>query len=149
VNPAQGDANSVEVGVKFRSDNNGTITGVRFYKGSGNTGTHVGSLWSSTGTLLAQATFTSETATGWQQVSFPAPVAIAANTTYVASYHAPVGRYAADSNGLASTVNNVPLHALSSGGSGGNGVYIYAATSAFPNNTYLATNYWVDVVFAP
>ena len=59
-----------------------------------NTGTHVGRLWSSAGQLLAQATFTNETASGWQQVSFATPVAIKANTVYVVSYHAPVGRYA-------------------------------------------------------
>ena len=38
------------------------------------------------GQLLASAPFTNETASGWQQVNFPAPVNIAANTTYVASY---------------------------------------------------------------
>jgi hypothetical protein len=54
----------------------------------------VGRLWSSTGQLLAQATFTSESASGWQQVSFATPVAIQANTTYVVPYDAPVGRYA-------------------------------------------------------
>src|SRR5262249_21202904 len=47
------DANPVELGFKFRSDINGTITGVRFYKSTTNTGTHVVNLWSSTGTLLA------------------------------------------------------------------------------------------------
>ena len=36
--------------------------------------------------LLATATFTSETATGWQQVTFANPVAIAADTVYVAAY---------------------------------------------------------------
>ena len=58
-------------------------------------GTHVGHLWTSTGTLLATATFTGETASGWQQVNFATPVAITANTTYVASYHAPNGHYSA------------------------------------------------------
>ena len=48
----------IEVGVKFRVTQNGYITGFRFYKGAGNTGTHIGHLWSSTGTLLASATFT-------------------------------------------------------------------------------------------
>jgi len=148
-NPAQGDTNSVEIGVKFRSDYSGTITGLRFYKGAGNTGTHVGTLWTSGGVVLAQATFTNETASGWQQVTFASPVAITPNTTYVASYHAPVGRYAADQNGLATNVDNVPLHALSSATSGGNGVYAYGATSVFPTNTFNATNYWVDVVYAP
>ena len=48
----------------------------------------------------APSTFTSETATGWQQATFAAPIAVTANTTYVASYHAPDGRYAANSAGL-------------------------------------------------
>ena len=89
------DPNAVSLGVKFRSDVNGFITGIRFYKGSANTGTHVGSLWTSGGQLLATATFTNETASGWQQANFATPVAITANTVYVASYHAPNGGYAA------------------------------------------------------
>ena len=94
------DSNSVELGVKFTSDVAGSITGIRFYKGAGNGGTHVGHLWDSAGNLLATATFTGETSSGWQQVSFASPVAISANTTYVASYYAPQGHYAADSGVL-------------------------------------------------
>jgi YVTN family beta-propeller protein len=146
---ATSDAGSVNLGVKFRSDIAGYITGVRFYKGSGNGGTHVGSLWSSSGQLLAQATFTNESASGWQQVNFGAPVAIVANTTYVASYLAPVGRYAIDTQQFASVgVDAPPLRALSTAAGGGNGVYAYAAGSTFPTSTYNASNYWVDVVFA-
>jgi hypothetical protein len=145
---AQNDAGAVELGVKFRTDLDGFITGVRFYKGSGNTGTHIGNLWSSAGALLATATFTSETATGWQQVSFASPVAITANTVYVASYYAPVGRYSLDNNYFASSgVNNSPIFLLQNGVSGGNGVYRYGASSGFPTDTYQASNYWVDVVF--
>ena len=66
--PTDPDPSAVELGVKFRSDNDGIITGIRFYKGPNNTGTHTGKLWSITGALLASATFTGETATGWQQV---------------------------------------------------------------------------------
>src|SRR5689334_7323252 len=80
------DNSAVNLGVEFRSDQAGFITGVRFYKGASNTGTHIGNLWSATGTLLGSATFTNESATGWQQASFGAPVQIAANTTYIASY---------------------------------------------------------------
>ncbi len=43
--------------MKFTSDIAGLVTGVRFYKAPTNTGTHIGSLWSATGTLLATATF--------------------------------------------------------------------------------------------
>jgi hypothetical protein len=147
-NPSIADS-SVELGVKFRSDVDGYITGIRFYKGSGNTGVHTGSLWSSSGQLLASATFTGETATGWQQVSFFSPVAVTANTVYVASYHAPNGGYAANGSYFSSAgANNGVLHALQDGVSGGNGVYAYSATSTFPSSTYQATNYWVDVVLA-
>ncbi|MCM4084863.1 DUF4082 domain-containing protein [Paractinoplanes hotanensis] len=147
-NPAEPDTAAVEVGVKFRSDNNGFVTAVRFYKGSGNTGTHVGHLWSAAGVNLGAATFTNETATGWQTATFAAPVAIAAGTTYVASYYAPNGRYAADDNTFATAgVDNEPLHALRNGVDGGNGVYRYGAGGGFPANTWMSANYWVDVVF--
>ena len=45
---ADSDTAAVELGVKFRADQDGFVTGIRFYKGTGNTGTHTGSLWSST-----------------------------------------------------------------------------------------------------
>jgi hypothetical protein len=145
---ATNDSNAVELGVKFRSDIAGYITSVRFYKGTGNTGTHVGSLWSSTGQLLAQATFTGETASGWQQVNFSMPVQIAANTVYVASYHTNTGNYGTSGGYFATSgYDNAPLHALQDGVSGGDGVYLYG-TGGFPTQTYGSTNYWVDVVFS-
>jgi Domain of unknown function (DUF4082)/Bacterial Ig domain/Fibronectin type III domain/Lysyl oxidase len=143
-----GDGRSVELGVKFSSEVGGKVTGIRFYKASTNTGTHVGSLWSSTGTLLASAKFTSETGSGWQQVNFSAPVAITANTTYVAGYFAPKGHYSDTSSGLASAVSSPPLTALASSVSP-NGVFSYSATSVLPTSSYKATNYWVDVDFEP
>jgi methionine-rich copper-binding protein CopC len=142
------DASAVEVGVKFRSDVAGVITGLRFYKGPQNTGTHVGHLWSSTGTLLGSVTFTNETATGWQQATFSSPIAITANTTYIASYFAPVGQYASDAGYFATaSVNSGPLHALQDGMDGGNGLYHYGAGGGFPGGSFNSTNYWVDVVF--
>lgn len=147
-NPSDPDTASVNLGVKFKSSQNGYISGIRFYKSTANTGTHVGTLWSSSGQKLATATFTNETASGWQQVNFATPVAITANTVYVASYLAPKGHYANDDNYFASTgVDSGPLHALSKPESGGNGVYAYGTTTAFPNTRYQATNYWIDVVF--
>jgi hypothetical protein len=146
--PSDPDTSAVELGTKFRSEVDGEITGVRFYKGSGNTGTHVGHLWTTSGTLLATVTFTGETATGWQQATFAAPVSVVANTTYIVSYYAPNGRYAADNNYFAATgVDNAPLHALQNGVDGANGVYRYGTGGGFPTNTWQSTNYWVDVVF--
>ena len=123
---------AVEVGVKFTSDVAGTISGIRFYKGVGSSGTHIGDLWSSTGTLLASATFTGETASGWQQVNFATPVAITAGTVYVASYHSNTG-YAEDDNYFTTAHSNGPLHALADGGaSGPNGVYRYGTAAPSP-----------------
>ncbi len=148
-NPSQNDSSAVDVGVKFDSSQSGYITGVRFYKGSGNTGTHIGYLWTSTGTLLASATFTGETGTGWQQVTFATPVAITAGTIYVASYYAPAGHYADTNNYFASAGHtNGPLTALANSTPGGNGVYVYGAAGHFPTSTYLSSNYWVDVLFS-
>lgn len=141
------DGQKVELGVKFRSDVAGQVTGMRFYKGTGNTGTHVGSLWTSSGTRLASATFTNETSTGWQTVKFATPVSISANTDYVVSYLAPVGHYGLDSYAFQSSgVDRAPLHALAAGTTG-NGVYVYGG--GFPSKSYRASNYWVDVTFVP
>lgn len=144
-----GPDNAVEVGVKFRSDASGYITGIRFYKAATNTGTHVGNLWSSTGAKLATVTFANETASGWQQVQFSTPVAISANTVYVASYHTNTGHYSADQNYFnGKGVDTPPLHALANGVSGNSGVFAYGATSAFPNQGWNSSNYWVDVMYS-
>jgi hypothetical protein len=144
----ENDAASVELGTKFRSDVSGYVTGAKFYKGPANTGTHTASLWTSTGTRLATATFAAESASGWQQVAFPSPVQIAANTTYVVSYHAPGGEYSASASYFsAAGVDSPPLHALQNGVDGPNGVYVYGSTSVFPSQTFGSTSYFVDVVF--
>jgi hypothetical protein len=141
------DTSAVNLGVKFLSNVAGRITGIRFFKGgSQNGGPHTGTLWTSTGTQLATGTFTDETPTGWQTLIFASPVSIQANTVYIASYTAPVGRYSASNNYFASSLVSVYLTAPSSGSVGGNGVYRYGAR-AFPTQTYQACNYFVDVVF--
>ena len=144
-----GDSSAVEVGMKFRSDVAGVVTGVRFYKASTNTGTHTGHLWANTGTLLGSVTFTTETASGWQQASFATPVSINANTTYIVSYYALNGHYSDDIGGFTTGVDNPPLHALAAGVDGPNGVYRYGSTSGYPNISWKSSNYWVDVVFLP
>jgi hypothetical protein len=62
---------------------------------------------------------------------------------------APNGHYSGNANYFATQgTDTPPLHALASGVSGGNGVYRYGATSAFPTATFADQNYWVDVVFS-
>ena len=148
--PDSGDPSSIEVGVKFRADYDGYITGIRFYKSTGNTGTHIGNLWSSAGALLSTATFTGETGSGWQQVNFSSPVAIRANTTYIASYYAPAGHYSATTAAFATSgIDMPPMHFLQNGVDGPNGVYAYGSHTTFPANSFSSSNYWVDVVYMP
>ncbi len=139
-------AGEVELGVKFCSDVDGFIRGIRFYKGTKNLGPHTGHLWSNDGTLLAEAAFTEEMPTGWQQVLFTAPVPITANTTYIASYHSSGQYYAINYDFFTSEVVCAPLRAPASSLSDGNGVYRYGPV-AFPNLTSWNSNYWVDVIF--
>lgn len=143
------DSNSVELGVRFKADRDGWITALRFYKSQENTGPHLGNLWTDNGNLLATVTFAGESESGWQEMLLPAPVPITAGRFYVASYHTNSGHYAHDVSYFAGTgVDSGPLSAPADGVAGGNGLYVYGPT-AFPTQTSVASNYWVDVVFAP
>jgi hypothetical protein len=141
------DGPALEIGAKFSTNQNGYITALRFYKAAGNTGTHTGRLYSLAGTLLAQAVFTNETTSGWQQVALASPVAVTAGTVYIVSYHSSAGYYSTTNNYFTTAVINGPLRGLADGENGGNGLYRYNATPVFPNGTYMSSNYWADVVF--
>jgi hypothetical protein len=141
------DARPVEVGVKFSANVAGTAIAVRFYKGTLNTGTHRGNLWKLDGTLLATTEFKDESANGWQSAAFDRPVALAARTTYVVSYHTTTG-YAADTDYFTKRRLSGHLRAPASTANNPNGVYRYG-DGGFPDQSYRATNYWVDVVFKP
>ncbi|HEU4408100.1 MAG TPA: DUF4082 domain-containing protein [Polyangiaceae bacterium] len=140
------DTRAVELGVKFRSDVPGAVESIRFYRGTGNGAGYVARLWSAGGALLAEVSVPAGP-NGWHEARLPAPVAISANTTYVASYFTSNGRFARDPGGLAATVTSGDLRAPGSASIGGNGVYRYGG--GFPASTYKDTNYWVDVRFAP
>ncbi|WP_430523390.1 DUF4082 domain-containing protein [Rhizobium binxianense] len=152
--PAQtnlNDGQQLELGVKFQSTVGGDVTAIKFYRSANDNGQNVVDLWSSTGTKLATATFTNTTASGWQTVNFATPFTIAANTTYVASYHT-TGTYVATNGFYTAPVTSGPLTAPSSAAAGGNGVYAYggsATTGLFPTSTFDSANYYADVVFRP
>lgn len=144
---ATGDPNSLELGTRFKSAINGYVKGVTFYKGTGNTGQHTGTLWSASGTQLATGTFGSETASGWQTLTFATPVAITAGTSYVVSYHAPNGNYAVDGGYFSGAHQSYPLTATADTAGSPNGLYHYGSDSAFPTGTYGSANYWVAPIF--
>jgi glucose/arabinose dehydrogenase len=131
-----------EYGMAFSSANPGVVQAIRYYKAPNETGTHVGRIWSSTGQLLASVTFTSETASGWQQQALGTPIAIEASTPYIVSVNAN-SYYAVTSNGFASSIGNGALTA-----SVGAGVY-NETIGVFPTQVYQNENYFRDVVFTP
>jgi len=142
---------SIELGVKFVSKDSGYVTGIRFYKDPQNTGIHIGSLWSSNGTLLARVNFTNETNSGWQTATLAQPVNIAANVIYVVSYHALNGDYSFNSSYFShrQSHTNGPLTAFADNSIyGANGVYVNSATPKFPTKDMNGANFWVDLVFS-
>jgi hypothetical protein len=141
-----GPDDAAELGVRFTSIAEGVITGMRFYKSAANTGTHVARLWSPDGTLLTSARFKAETASGWQEVAFAAPVPVQPNAIYTASYSTKTGHYSFTSGGLAEGVVAGPLRAIADGDRGGNGVFRYGSP-LMPTSSFRAANYWVDVIF--
>jgi hypothetical protein len=136
------DSGAISLGTRFTPSASGAVIGVRFFKGTGNGGTHIGSLFTAGGSRLAQATFVSESSSGWQTVYFASPVQVTAGTTYVASYYAPRGNYASSAGFFGSAWTKGPLTAPG----GGNGVYSYGSDT-FPQSSWNNTNYWVDPLF--
>lgn len=143
------DTKPVELGVKFQASKPITVVGVRFYKGSENIGQHTGTVWDKDGNMLATATFTNETATGWQDVTFATPVAIGTADTFIASYFAPNGGYAYQWQYFTNSGYTVdPVTAQQSIQGDGNGVFNYDQ-STFPQNTFRDMNYWVTPLWTP
>ncbi len=137
------DSRETELGVRFRVDRPGVVLGVKFYKAPGDTDVHTGSLWSPSGEKLATATFSGESAAGWQEVRFAQPVRIDAGGNYTASYHSPTGTFAYDHDFYDRTQDNGVLHTPT-----GAGLFSYGPTS-YPTQIWMNTNYWADVIFQP
>ncbi|HWT52809.1 MAG TPA: DUF4082 domain-containing protein [Caulobacter sp.] len=147
------DGQPVELGVRFRAAQAGVITALRYFRAEGDAGDadqRQGHLWSSSGTLLGAANFDALPGqSGWQVATLLPPVAIQANATYTASYKTADNYLAAAAyftNAVADPFGM--LTAPASAQVDGNGVYAYGAGLAFPDQSFGAANYWIDVVFA-
>lgn len=145
--PSTDDGSAVTLGTRFTTSSDGFITGVRFYKGVNNTGTHIGTLYDSTGAELASATFKNESQTGWQSVLFSSAVPVVAGREYTAAYYAPNGGYAADARFFSYGKHTSGVMTAPGGGNERNGVF--ADRQQFPRESYLQTNYYVDAIYSP
>jgi len=138
----ENDSLPVELGVRVTANTDGRVTGVRFYKGAGNTGTHVGNVWDTNGRRLATATFSGESATGWQTVQLSTPIPLTKGQSAVVSYFAPRGHYAQQQYAFtgSQTLSGSGLMA-------DRGVYSYSATSAYPSKSWHDSSYYVEPVW--
>ena len=124
----------------------GSVTGIRFYKAATNTGTHIGTLWSSERDQAgARRPSPTRRASGWQRSTFSSPVAVTANTTYVASYFAPqrplLGHHRPD------TARRQRAAARARPATSGNGVYAYGSPARSRPIATTRRTTSVDVVF--
>jgi hypothetical protein len=139
--PIDPDARSVELGLRFVPKVDGTVSALRFYKTAANQGPHVGTLWGPSGEVLARVQFPAGAESGWQSAEISPAVAVTAGATYVASYLAPSGRYAADEHGFDTGIETATLSIPV-----GAGVYAYGS-GALPTENYRNSNYYVDIAF--
>ena len=135
---ASGNNQTWEQGMEFSSTVSGQITHVRFWKAVGETsGNHVARIWSTSGLPLATASFTGETASGWQTAMLQTPLDITAHTKYRVSYNIHTVR-ARSENIFAVPVTSGQLVAWSS--------FLVSPAGSFPS-TPSTDNFFVDVVF--
>jgi hypothetical protein len=135
------DGVSYELGMKFQSATAGQITAIRYWKAVNETGTHVGRIWSATGSILASVTFSNETASGWQQQALSTLVSIQPNTTYVVTVSCN-SYFGVTQNVLATSIVNGNLSSVAD-----NNNAVYGTLNSFPTNSYQNSNYFRDIVF--
>ena len=132
---------SYEMGVKITVTQPMELSAIRFYKAPLETGTHIGRVWTASGTQLAQTTFQNETSQGWQQQTLASPLILQPGTVYVVS----VGLnayYSATPAGLATEIAVGPLRSVADGQNG-----VYAPTAGdFPTQSFNNASYFVDLV---
>ncbi|HEX8906887.1 MAG TPA: DUF4082 domain-containing protein, partial [Longimicrobiaceae bacterium] len=117
----------------------GKVVSFRWYKAPGETGTHTARLWSDSGTQLASATFTNESSSGWQTVTFSG-YHINANTNY---------RVSVNTNTVqAKTFGTLQNGAITNGPVTADFSYYGQPTGSMPTSGSYSI-YFVDVTFQP
>lgn len=139
---------SLVLGTKVRIASDGHVTALRFYRPNTTQNVPTLRLWNSNGTQLVSVnTATATGSAGWVEVALGSPYAVSAGL-YIVSYYASNGNFATTSGHFNTARTSGPLTAVQSGGAdGGNGVFNYTSSHAFPSDTVSATCYWADLKF--
>ncbi len=135
-----------ELGMKFQTAVNGTITHMKYFRPAEETGNHIGRIWSGNGALLASAAFTNETASGWQTVALATPLPIIANTTYVVSANCNTAYASTNTGGWGGTPYNFTNGQVRSVQNQTIGV-LNPTPGSWPFFPWQNSNYFRDIVF--
>lgn len=139
------DVDAVELGLMFAPTVPGELVGIRTYHaGHGSDEESFARLWSSSGTLMAEAALTDQPDQGWNVVDLTEPVPLAAGETYVVSYFAPSGGYPVTHSAFTSPTTGSWFQLPASAG-----VFTYGENGGFPTSSHQASNYFVDPLFQP
>ncbi|OPZ49075.1 MAG: Endoglucanase C precursor [Bacteroidetes bacterium ADurb.BinA104] len=135
------DNSITELGLRFLSSASGVISAIRVYKVGASTPTFTVTIWerSNLTVPLAETTYTCDTTEGWKTITFPEPVAIEANTEYVASYYSSINYFYAYT-----LLGGFPR---TSGPLSSPGVCYRDPVTPRGTWTEWSANYWLDVVF--
>jgi hypothetical protein len=138
------DGHPYELGTKFYSTANGSLTKVRMYTNATEGGNHTVRIWNaSTGAVVAGPYTWNITAgtQGWHEYALPTAYAIAANTDYIVSVSTSTDNwYAYTSHGFDSPITNGNIHTYT-----GSGVFS-TSLGTMPTSVFNNTNYFRDVV---
>jgi hypothetical protein len=137
---ATGQGLTWEQGLEFSSSVNGEITHIRYWKAADEpAGGHIGRIWSTNGTLLATASFTCETASGWQQAPLSPALPITAGVHYKVTYNV---------SNVVSKTFNVLNSPITVGLLTGWGSSFSTPAGSYPT-TGSGSNLFADIVFRP
>ncbi len=132
---------SAELGTTFTVRTSGRISAIRFYKASGSASNkHVGRLWSSSGTLLRQVTFTRESTHGWQIAMLADSLAVKPNTTLTVTYGVSSGPFSVVRGAFVRTQAHGPIVTVAGAGK-------YGFNHGQRPTRSTSTSYLVDVNF--
>ncbi len=138
------DPHPYELGTKFYSTTNGSLTKVRIYTNATEGGAHTVRIWNaSTGTVVAGPYTWNITAgtQGWHEFSLPTGYAVTANTDYIVSVSTSSDNwYPYTAHGFDSPINNGNLRTYT-----GSGVFSNTL-GTMPTTSFNNTNYFRDVV---
>jgi hypothetical protein len=136
-----------ELGTRFRTNCEGSITRVRIYTHASEAGEHIVRIWDAEASEVVSGPHTWDIASGeegWKEFELPSSLQLEPGRQYIVSVsNSSDNYYAVSTNSLNAPVNNGCLETYTGGG-------VFSTTlGAMPENSFQNSNYFRDVYFVP